>query len=61
MHAGLSTSRALIAFDGLGGKPGATTDMRRKYASKIMRVVQGASSLIEVLGRQAVHALVKGR
>lgn len=45
VHAGLSTSRALIAFDGLGGKPGATTDMRRKYASKITRVVQGASAL----------------
>lgn len=45
VHAGLATSRALIDFDGLDGKPGATTDMRRKYASKIARVVQSASAL----------------
>ena len=44
-YAGLGASRALIVFDGLGGKPGATAEMRRKYASKITRVMQGAEAL----------------
>ena len=45
----LQTARAVVAFDGLGGKPGVTDAMARAYASKIRRVRTALPAHADVL------------